>query len=122
MDDLFKVIGCHSHCSDDYNFSTLSDSLSLIDKLDQSDLPNVLENDVDVIGMTPTTSVNITYRVPQSPELRWVHTTAREIGVVLYPMSHDKILSHVVDHMIFSTCSQFLCQLIRKSCCHGNKL
>lgn len=106
-------VGCHSNCSDDYNLSTLSDSLNLIDKLDQS--PENLENDVDVIRVTPPTSVNVTYRVPQFPELRWVHMTAREIGVVLYPMSHDKMLLHVVDHMIFSACSQFLCQLIRKA-------
>ena len=109
-------IGCHSHCSDDYNLSTLSDSLNLIDKLDQPDLPDNLDNaDVDVIGVTPPTSANVTYRVPQFPELRWVHMTAREMGVVLYPMLHDKMLLHVVDHMIFSACSQFLCQLIRKA-------
>lgn len=108
--------GCHSHCSDDYNLSTLSDSLNLIDKLDQQDLPDDLDNaDVDVIRVTPPTSANVTYRVPQFPELRWVHVTAREMGVVLYPMSHDKMLLHVVDHMIFSACSQFLCQLIRKA-------
>ena len=111
----FDIV-CHSHCSDDCNLSTLSDSLNLIDKLDQPDLPDNLDNaDVDVIGVTPPTSGNVTYRVPQFPELRWVHMTAREMGVVLYPMLHDKMLLHVVDHMIFSACSQFLCQLIRKA-------
>ena len=57
----------------------------------------------------------VLYRVPKSPELRWVHETCTNIGVYLHPQSHDRMLLHVVDHMIFSACSQFLCQLLRKA-------
>ena len=61
---------------------------------------------------TPTISAH-PYRVPRSPELKWVHQTCAGIGIYLYPQSEDGMLLHVVDHMVFSACSQFLFQLLR---------
>ena len=53
------------------------------------------------------------YRVPKSPELKWVHQTCLKLDLKLFPQFHDGMLLHVTDHMIFSATSQFVCQLLK---------
>ncbi|XP_019849104.1 PREDICTED: YEATS domain-containing protein 2-like [Amphimedon queenslandica] len=87
-----------------------------------NDEDSITSTDIDVLSISdpigrqlaPPVS-DIIYRTPQSPALRWINMTASEVGVVLHPVSHDRMLLHVVDHMIFSACSQFLCQLVRRA-------
>ncbi len=64
-------------------------------------------------SVLPRISNNITnYRIPQSLELKWIHQTCLLIGIHLFPQTHDGMLLHVTDHMIFSATSQFLHQLL----------
>ena len=53
------------------------------------------------------------YRVPRSPELKWIHQACLQIGIQLYPQFHDGMLLHVTDHMIFSASTQFVYQLLK---------
>lgn len=107
----------HEYCTIPGNLTTLTDSNLFIEQLTVAHNTNtiidvtadILSNDCCVI------TEDIVYRIPQFPELRWINKTASEVGVILCPISHDKMLLHVVDHMIFAACSQFLCQLLRKA-------
>lgn len=111
---------CHDDCETTAHrqLTTISDLCDLIGRLESS-VDESNEHDIDVLSLTPPTisgplpTTDPTYRIPQYPELRWINRTANEVGVVLYPLSHDKMLLHVIDHMIFSACSQFLSQLLR---------
>ena len=48
------------------------------------------------------------FRVPQTPELKWVQHTAGTIGISIYPAVIEKMYAHVVEHMIFMACSRFV--------------
>ena len=48
------------------------------------------------------------FRVPQTPELKWVQQTAGSIGISIYPAVIEKMYAHVVEHMIFMACSRFV--------------
>ena len=118
----------HESCKENAVSPSPVDVCHIIDRLYTNvstvDTDSADTADIDVIsvsapclgaGRLSLAPSDITYRVPQSPALRWVNTTASEVGVVLRPVSYDRLLLHVVDHMIFSACSQFLCQLLRRA-------
>lgn len=48
------------------------------------------------------------FRVPQTPELKWVQQTAASIGIHIYPAVIDRMYAHVVEHMIYISCARFL--------------
>ena len=48
------------------------------------------------------------FRVPQTPELKWVQQTAAGVGVRVYPAVLERLYAHVVEHMLFMACSKFL--------------
>ena len=117
-------MSCHDNCNLTNKLSTVSDPGRLIDQLQMESTSNEQEDncEIDVLSVSPNNTIHFTvpsddinYRIPQCPELHWVNRTVNDVGVVLYPVSHDKMLLHVVDHMIFSACSQFLCQLLRSA-------
>ena len=47
------------------------------------------------------------FRVPQTPELKWVQQTAAAIGIPIYPAVIDRMYAHVVEHMIYMACTKF---------------
>lgn len=48
------------------------------------------------------------FRVPQTPELKWVQQTAAAIGIHIYPAVIDRMYAHVIEHMIYISCTRFL--------------
>ena len=48
------------------------------------------------------------FRVPQTPELKWVQQTAAGVGIRIYPAVIDRMYAHVVEHMIYVSCTRFL--------------
>ena len=48
------------------------------------------------------------FRVPQTPELKWVQQSAAGIGLRIYPAVIDRMYAHVVEHMIYISCTRFL--------------
>ena len=75
------------------------------------------DEDVDVCAMPPSPScarsralVDMVprFRVPQTPELKWVQQTAGGIGIHIYPAVIDRMYAHVVEHMIYISCARFL--------------
>ncbi len=48
------------------------------------------------------------FRVPQTPELKWIQKTASTIGIKIYPAVIDRMYAHVVEHMIYISCTRFL--------------
>ncbi len=48
------------------------------------------------------------FRVPQTPELKWIQQTAAGIGIKVYPAVIDRMYAHVVEHMIYMSCARFL--------------
>ena len=47
-------------------------------------------------------------RVPQTPELKWVQQTAASLGINIYPAVIDRMYAHVVEHMVYMSCTRFL--------------
>ena len=81
------------------------------------DHANKLEEDVDVCSLPPSPScarsralVDMVprFRVPQTPELKWVQQTAAAVGIHIYPAVIDRMYAHVVEHMIYISCTRFL--------------
>jgi hypothetical protein len=75
------------------------------------------DEDVDVCSMPASPScarsralVDMVprFRVPQTPELKWVQQTAASIGIHIYPAVIDRMYAHVVEHMIYISCTRFL--------------
>lgn len=48
------------------------------------------------------------FRVPQTPELKWVQQTAAAVGIHVYPAVIDRMYAHVVEHMMYISCTRFL--------------
>ncbi len=48
------------------------------------------------------------FRIPQTPELKWIQQTAAGIGIRVYPAVIDRMYAHVVEHMIYMSCARFL--------------
>ena len=113
--------GNHHHGNDEQDVEpSITDTLELyssVVELDDRLRTAATDNEVtvDVVPSSPAPSFTHLYRIPSSPELRWVHETACDIGVYIQPIQHDKMLLHVVEHMIFSASSQFLAQLLQSS-------
>ena len=99
-------------------FSTLSTPFQLFESLVAKDRElRVLkerregEQVVDVVTV-PTQQRQIIepvprFRVPQTPELKWVQQTAAAIGIPIYPAVIDRMYAHVVEHMIYMACTKF---------------
>lgn len=47
-------------------------------------------------------------RVPQTPELKWVQQTSASLGINIYPAVIDRMYAHVVEHMVYMSCTRFL--------------
>ena len=46
--------------------------------------------------------------MPQTPELKWVQQTAASLGINIYPAVIDRMYAHVVEHMVYMSCTRFL--------------
>lgn len=75
------------------------------------------EEEVDVYTLPPSPScarsralVDLVprFRVPQTPELKWVQQASASLGVHIYPAVIDRMYAHVVEHMIYISCARFL--------------
>ena len=75
------------------------------------------EEVLDTIGLPPSPSCARTralvdivprFRVPQTPELKWIQVTASSIGIKIFPAVIDRMYAHVVEHMIYISCTRFL--------------
>ncbi len=75
------------------------------------------DEDVDVYQLPPSPScarsralVDMVprFRVPQTPELKWVQQTSSSLGIHIYPAVIDRMYAHVVEHMIYISCARFL--------------
>lgn len=54
-------------------------------------------------------------RVPQTPELKWIQQTAASIGIHIYPAVIDRMYAHVVEHMVYMSCTRFLKAVLTQS-------
>ena len=54
-------------------------------------------------------------RVPQTPELKWIQQTAASLGISIYPAVLDHMYAHVVEHMIYMSCTRFLKAILMQS-------
>lgn len=99
-------------------FSTLSEPFQLFESLTAKAkklqvLQEQKERDqvVDVLSLPgkPQQVVEALprFRVPQTPELKWVQRTAAAIGISIYPAVIDRMYAHVVEHMIYMACTKF---------------
>lgn len=75
------------------------------------------EEDVDTMSLPPSPScarsralVDIVprFRVPQTPELKWIQQTASSVGIRIFPAVIDRMYAHVVEHMMYISCARFL--------------
>jgi len=75
------------------------------------------EEVLDTTGLPPSPSCARTralvdmvprFRVPQTPELKWIQVTASSIGIKIFPAVIDRMYAHVVEHMIYISCTRFL--------------
>lgn len=48
------------------------------------------------------------FRVPQTPELKWIQQTSASVGIHIYPAVIDRMYAHVVEHMVYISCTRFL--------------
>ena len=76
-----------------------------------------MEEFVDTVYLPPSPScarsralVDIVprFRVPQTPELKWIQQTASSIGIRIFPAVIDRMYAHVVEHMMYISCARFL--------------
>ena len=76
-----------------------------------------VDEDVDVYSLPPSPScarsrplVDMVprFRVPQTPELKWVQQTASSVGIHIHPAILDRMYAHVVEHMIYISTARFL--------------
>lgn len=54
-------------------------------------------------------------RVPQTPELKWIQQTAASLGIHIYPAVIDRMYAHVVEHMVYMSCTRFLKAILVQS-------
>ena len=99
-------------------FSTLSDPFRLFEslaskarKLRVLQAQQARDQMVDVLSV-PSQRHQVgepvpRFRVPQTPELKWVQRTAAAIGIRIYPAVIDRMYAHVVEHMIYMACTKF---------------
>ena len=99
-------------------FSTLSEPFQLFEALTtKAKKLRVLqeqqerEQEVDVLTVPSRQKKVIEavprFRIPQTPELKWVQQTAAAIGISIYPAVIDRMYAHVVEHMIYMACTKF---------------
>ena len=99
-------------------FSTLSDPFQLFEsltgkakKLQVLQEQQEREQVVDVLSVParrqPAVETVSRFRIPQTPELKWVQRTAAAIGIHIYPAVIDRMYAHVVEHMIYMACTKF---------------
>lgn len=76
-----------------------------------------VDEDVDTLSLPPSPScarsralVDIVprFRVPQTPELKWIQQTGSSIGIRIFPAVIDRMYAHVVEHMMYISCARFL--------------
>ena len=102
-----------------HQFSTLSDPFQLFESVaENANRLRVAQEEqgrdhiVDVFTL-PSSRHQVVpesvprFRVPQTPELKWVQRTAAAIGIRIYPAVIDHMYAHVVEHMIYMACTKF---------------
>ena len=98
-------------------FSTLSEPFQLFEslttkakKLRVLQEQQAREQVVDVLSVPSQKKQVIEavprFRIPQTPELKWVQRTAAAIGIRIYPAVIDRMYAHVVEHMIYMACTK----------------
>lgn len=101
------------------HFSTLSDPFELLESLATKSKrirmlreKRVREQEIDVESLPHPGQRRVfegipRFRVPQTPELKWVQQTAAAIGIRIFPAVIDHMYAHVVEHMIYMACTKF---------------
>ena len=113
-----RTVGKSATAQIKHNFSTLSDPFHLFESLTvrAKQLKMLQEQQardqvVDVLSLPSrrhqAAETIPRFRVPQTPELKWVQRTAAAIGICIYPAVIDHMYAHVVEHMIYMACTKF---------------
>lgn len=110
--------------------SSLSESEKLFssliasqNQLERQETARIEDKEVDVETQPGCTSARARayehpvprLRVPQTPELKWVQQTAASIGIHIYPAVIDRMYAHVVEHMVYMSCTRFLKAVLTQS-------
>ena len=105
----------HSTISTPY--SCFSEVLAVHNDLTKQERLRELNQEVDIeTAPKPQATPTVTaedeavprFRIPQTPELKWIQQTAASIGISVYPAVIDRMYAHVVEHMIYMSCARFL--------------
>lgn len=97
-------------------FELFSDVVEHQQKLDREESLHIEDQTVDVESLPDSSSARAReyhhhtprFRVPQTPELKWIQQTAAGLGIRVYPAVIDRMYAHVVEHMIYMSCTRFL--------------
>ena len=106
-------------------YSCVSEVLSLHDRISRKE--KLLEETEEVDILSPRSPCSTRpqsgnddeslprYRIPQTPELKWIQQTAAGIGIRVYPAVIDRMYAHVVEHMIYMSCARFLRSILMQA-------
>ena len=112
------------------HLSSLSESQELFvnliqaqERIEKAEAGHIEEDEVDIETQPGCTSARARayehpvprLRVPQTPELKWVQRTASSIGIHIYPAVIDRMYAHVVEHMVYMSCTRFLKAILMQS-------
>lgn len=104
-------------------YSCFSQVLSLHSQLNYKDKLRKGLEQVDVLSIESSQLINKPadaeslprFRVPQTPELKWIQQTSAAIGIRVYPAVIDRMYAHVVEHMIYMSCARFLRSILMQT-------
>ena len=93
-----------------------TDLIEAQEQIEREEATHVEDEQVDVETQPGCTSARARgyehpiprLRVPQTPELKWVQQTAASLGINIYPAVIDRMYAHVVEHMVYMSCTRFL--------------
>ena len=93
-----------------------ADLIDAQERIEREEVSHVEDERVDVETQPGCTSARARgyehpiprLRIPQTPELKWVQQTAASLGINIYPAVIDRMYAHVVEHMVYMSCTRFL--------------
>lgn len=93
-----------------------ADLIEVQEQIEREEASHVEDEQIDVETQPGCTSARARgyehpiprLRVPQTPELKWVQQTAASLGINIYPAVIDRMYAHVVEHMVYMSCTRFL--------------
>ena len=108
-------------------FGIFSDMVDLQEKLDKEESSRIVDKKVDIESLPHSSSARAReyhhhtpkFRVPHTPELKWVQQTAAGLGIRIYPAVIDRMYAHVVEHMIYMSCTRLLRTILMQAVQEG---